>query len=152
MKIYYLEDDWRYASQIKTQLDRLSLARGLRWDLERIATEKAFIGLVHELVAGRKPKPDCFILDVMVRYADPSPEVSESQEEGQDLPEYDRAGLRCAALLKRSFPNVPVILFTILDKEDIEADLEAAGLRDVRYVPKSDKITPLFDQLASVLK
>ena len=152
MKIYYLEDDWRYATQIRTQLERLSQARGLRWNLERIATEKAFIELLDELAAGRKPRPDCFILDVMVRYADTSPDASENQEEGQDSPNYDRAGLRCASLLRRTYPTVPVILFTILDSEDIEADLEDAGLRDVRYVPKSDRITPLFEQLVSVLK
>jgi hypothetical protein len=144
MKIYYLEDDWRYAAQVKVKLDRLAHERGFQWDLQRIATETAFINLMNDIRIGKKSKPDCFMLDVMVRFSDPCPEDAENQSEEQEIPPYDRAGLRCAALIKEVFPDVPIIFFTILDPEDMVLDLEDSGLQDAYYIAKSNEITPLF--------
>jgi hypothetical protein len=65
--------------------------------------------------------PDIFLLDVMVKWADAAeimpPPPREVKEQG-----YYRAGLRCRSRLLEDArtARIPVILFTVLERSDIE--------------------------------
>ena len=74
----------------------------------------------------------------MVRYDTPS---EEDQNKSQEFPPYDKAGIRCVELIKERFPDKPVILFTILDQEDLSEEIKG---KDVVFVAKESNLETLF--------
>ena len=140
--IYYLEDDWRYATAVISDLEARSVRQRLDWKLQRIPTESEFLEAFRRIIAGDLPRPSAFILDVMVRFATPRKEDS---ADDYDLPPYDRAGIRAAERILRELPKVPIIIYTILDETDLPPEILVPG---VYYVAKE----PNTDRLFNVLK
>ena len=83
-----------------------------------IYTEQEFRESLTEL---RGEAPDLVIMDVMLRWADPRPGNADPPEEVARDGFY-RAGLRCAELIAADdkLHVIPVILYTILEKEDLQ--------------------------------
>ena len=77
------------------------------------------------LPAMRADVPDLVLMDVMLRWADPRPGIPEPPEDVLSGGYY-RAGQRCAQLLLDDpvLCAVPVVLFTILERSDLERDGE----------------------------
>lgn len=136
MEILLVEDDHLQADAL-----RVSLARAFPGSLiRRIATESDFRSWLdrRKLVL-----PDVIVIDMMLRWADPGPEIPEAPVEVKANGRY-RAGERCRALL-RSRPEterIPVILHTVLERSDV-TDLP----EDVVLVTKESDPSQLIDQI-----
>jgi hypothetical protein len=114
MKIVSLEDDEPFWDLLQEALNEAFPGADVAW----IHTESGFRREMKNFVAN---PADIFLLDVMVKWADASenmpPAPKEVVEQG-----YYRAGLRCRKLLLENpaTKKVPVILFTVLERRDIE--------------------------------
>jgi CheY-like chemotaxis protein len=88
--------------------------------------------------------PDLVIMDVMLRWADPRPGNADPPEEVAREGFY-RAGLRCAELIAADdkLRAVPVILYTILEKDDLERQGKPLPA-NVTYVRKSTDLDVLL--------
>jgi CheY-like chemotaxis protein len=132
--ILLLEDDHIQADNITDTIKK-------RFDVEvtRIATEKAFIEFIDRL---GEECPDLAILDVMVRWADPEPDMQlpppHVKNEGSH-----RAGLRCLRLLKESGRDVPSIIYTILEKQDLEGEHTLHDARSSQATGSQDELIVL---------
>lgn len=117
MYILIVEDDHLYADWLQSVLEKHF--RGA--EFRRIGTESEFRNGIGEIAAH---PPDIVILDIMLRWTRPSPNMppmpSEIDEEG-----FYRAGFRCERLLREheATKNTPVILYTVLEKNDLKKDL-----------------------------
>jgi hypothetical protein len=111
--ILLLEDDHIQAENITASIrDRFEV------DVRRIATEKAFIEFAQDIGSEH---PVLAILDVMVRWTDPEPGMKLPPPHVRAEGSY-RAGLRCLQILKEVATDVPAIIYTILEKEDLEGE------------------------------
>lgn len=114
-----------------------------------LGSEHQFRECLPQLVAS---PPDLVLMDVMLRWALPSPNAPTPPA---DVTEggYYRAGLRCANLLladERS-RSVPVVLYTILERSDLERD--SPGLpENSSYVGKSSDIDVLLRKVSALLR
>ncbi|HEY5788123.1 MAG TPA: response regulator [Microlunatus sp.] len=95
--------------------------------------------------------PSLVLMDVMLRWSLPSPTAPEPPA---DVTEggYYRAGLRCANLLLADERSraVPVVLYTILERSDLERD--GTGLpANSSYVGKSGDIEVLLRKVRALL-
>jgi CheY-like chemotaxis protein len=91
-------------------------------DIETIGTELEFR---RRLPALRERVPDVVVMDVMLRWTFPAPDAVAPPEDVA-AGGYYRAGLRCTRLLADDpqLAGVPVILYTILERSDLERDGE----------------------------
>jgi DNA-binding NarL/FixJ family response regulator len=116
--------------------------------IDTITTESTF----RERIPGfRDVKPDVVILDLMLRWEVPSPTMT---PQPPDVAEggYLRAGLRCAELLANDdfLSTVPVIVYTILERGDLESSRDA--LRDVdAYLRKSADLEMLARKIRDLV-
>src|SRR5947207_198508 len=118
MHILLLENDDLQVEQIEADIK----ARfGPDVTVERIATEYDFRQWLN---AADQSMPDIAILDVMVSWTDPAPEIPEPPREVSEQGHY-RAGLRCANLLAKKAPQIPIILYTVLEKNDLARELRS---------------------------
>jgi CheY-like chemotaxis protein len=130
LKILIVEDDIVQYGFIQSSLERVIR----KWELEitRIKTESDFY---NELTVIADAKPDIIIMDVMLRWADPSLNIPKPPQEVIDNGFY-RAGIRC---IKKLFENektndIPVIVYTALDHAALEYELPE--IPHVKYVDK----------------
>lgn len=97
----------------------------------------------------KKQRPDIFVIDVMLRWTDPSPN---QPPRPPDVIEggFMRAGLRCLNLIRQrpSLFNTPVIFLTTLTKKNLD-DL-GANLEAVEILHKGD-INRLPGQIRAAL-
>jgi DNA-binding response OmpR family regulator len=97
--------------------------------------------------------PDVVVMDVMLRWSDPSPnppvQPKEVAEEG-----YYRAGLRCAQLMSADgrTANVPVVLYTVLERSDLDRANSRLDAPNVEYVRKSTDVGPLLKRVRAILR
>lgn len=145
MRIVLLENDHHQAEQIERDI-RASFPQ-TDVAIERIATECAFRQRLEEIA--QKP-PDVVILDVMVRWADSQPNIPEVPLEVATEGHY-RAGLRCARLLSKRSPGIPIILYSVLEKTDLQQDL-ASLTPNVTYIPKQAVELLLNQKLHQLLR
>ncbi|MGB7207203.1 MAG: hypothetical protein WBD27_00950 [Pyrinomonadaceae bacterium] len=106
--------------------------------IKPIASELEFRKRFEEI---GKEKPDVIIMDIMLRWADlgrkeDSPiefPPKEIKEEG-----FYRAGIRCVEMLAmgKNTKDIPIILYSILDIEDLESDLKKFPRDRVKYIIK----------------
>lgn len=89
---------------------------GVRLDV--LNTEKEFVDRLDNYLAN---PPDLFILDVMARWTDPSPDDAEVPEDVQNEG-FWLAGVRCERRLRARQCNVPAVLYTVLVEDDLKAD------------------------------
>jgi DNA-binding response OmpR family regulator len=113
MRIVSLEDDEPFWDLMKDALVDAFPGIELSW----IRTESEFRERLEKFAAA---PPDLFILDVMVKWADPAENMPLPTEDVREE-KYYRAGLRCRKRLAQNSAtsSVPVILFTVLEAADI---------------------------------
>jgi CheY-like chemotaxis protein len=135
MKIVVVEDDPLEADLIRKGLEQAfpDLA------IDRISTESEFQFRLDSLT---KEPPDVFIVDMMLRWAEPSENMPEPPTEVRDEG-FWRAGLRCQRMLasREETQAIPVILYTVLEKSDI--DFEGPS-RNVIHLRKDSDQTALI--------
>jgi CheY-like chemotaxis protein len=130
-----VEDDHLQEGPLEEQLqDAFPTAR-----IDTVSTEKEFR---ERLTDFRNEPPDVVVLDVMLRWAFPSPDASPPPA---DVVEggYYRAGMRCEELMRKDSKlcDVPVIFYTILERSDLERDDSISD--NTRYVRKSSDLEVL---------
>lgn len=119
MYILIVEDDRLQYNFIKNALGSAEAFPQAR--LERIVTESEF---QKKFEAIATDKPDVIIMDIMLRWTDPAPDM--------ELPPPDiatqgffRAGVRCEKMLAEDerTKDIPVIIYSVLEKEDLEGEI-----------------------------
>lgn len=128
--ILVVEDDSHIAFLIKESLqDALYAAR-----IRLVRTEFEFCRL---LPAIRAMPPDIVILDMMIRWTDPSPNMETPPEDVMKDGHF-RAGLRCFRRLQQAAETekTPVIFYSVLERPDVQAELRALPPH-VLYLSKS---------------
>ena len=114
--------------------------------VEWLKTESSFRDSLEQLIAN---PPDLTIMDIMLRWADPAPEMPEAPEEVKKEGFY-RAGIRCQDLLSshRETADLPVLLYTLLESSDLGPELDDLKKRkNVTHLRKQSDLTPLFAQI-----
>lgn len=140
MKVLLVEDDYIQEDMITETLERTFT--GIK--VEKIRTEAEFYDGIDRIAS--KP-PDVVVMDVMLRWTDPAPNMptppDKVQQEG-----YPRAGLRCADMLAKrdETKNIPVILFTVLNREDLELPKTN---NSILYVSKESDLDELINRVRS---
>lgn len=117
-------------------------------DIETICTEQEFR---KRLPALRERVPDLVIMDVMLRWTLPAPDAVAPPEDVA-TGGYYRAGLRCARLLADDprLSGVPVVLYTILERSDLERDGQALPANST-YVGKNTELEVLSRKVRNLL-
>ena len=129
-RILLLEDD-----HLQAQLIEEAIKRDLpSVEVNIISTELEFREKITEFAAH---PPDVIVLDIMVRWARPSRQMSLKPPGG-----YFRAGVRCLALLSEHRVTTPVIVFTVSDLSEAKTDIEL--WRKVEIISKENHIQGLI--------
>ncbi|MGB8508129.1 MAG: hypothetical protein WCD76_06980 [Pyrinomonadaceae bacterium] len=145
LNILVVEDDDIQAKQILGQLRK----QFPRDHVSAISTEHQFRAALPN-IADRPP--DVVVMDVMLRWTDPSrnmpPRDEDVRREGPN-----RAGFRCKNLLAAGerTRNVPVILYTVLEREDISHELHHEG-SDIYLLKDADTVPQLVDKIRECTK
>lgn len=145
MKFLIVEDDYLQADTLEDVL----LERYPGAEVDRIRTEHQFMGRIDEL---RKKPPDIALLDIMVRWTDPTdnmPDPPSEVEEGG----YFGAGIRCMKKLRsvEETADMPIILYTVLQDSDMEElNIEETGR--TRHVTKDSDTDELFEAIDELLE
>jgi DNA-binding response OmpR family regulator len=131
----YLQADWIEAS-LKTAFGNIQV--------ERIATEQEFYARVPEIVAN---PPDVIVIDVMLRWTDPSREMVEPPP-AVEKDGFYRAGIRCQEKLaeQKETSQIPIVLYTVLERIDLEQEIDGLS-KSVTYLRKDSDSTSLTDQI-----
>lgn len=144
MYILIVEDDYSQAELIEDAFRKDPYFAQAEFD--RISTESHFRMRFDEIA--RNP-PDVIILDVMLRWADPAPDMepppAEVRSEG-----FWRAGIRNAKLLAQDprTKDIPSVLYTI--SEDV--DIKGMGWEPKpHYLAKDSALDPLVHLVRSLL-
>lgn len=140
-RILLIEDDHLQAQAIQSGL-RNSLVREYpHLVFETISTESDFYDRFDELA---KRGCDLIIIDVMLRWADPSPQMKEPPAEVVEGG-FFRAGVRCKQKLESDprTSSTPAIIYTVLDDTRLPPGLEV--------VQKAGDITPLAERIKQEL-
>lgn len=143
--MYFLivEDDHLQATWIEENLGKAFP----RARFERIATESDFQSRIKEIVDN---PPNVVLMDVMLRWTDPSPNMPQA---AQDYQGFHRAGIRCAKLLREhsGTKTIPVVLFTVLEENDLEEELSRLKEVGCFLVRKDSDMDPLVEELRRIL-
>src|SRR2546425_8168130 len=112
MTILVIEDDYLQADWIRQKLTEAMPNANIRL----IATEAEFRSQFENIA---NQDPDVVVMDVMLRWADPSPDLTPPPQDVREEGFY-RAGLRCERMLAEDnrTSRVPVILYTVLELAD----------------------------------
>lgn len=144
MRILIVEDDYLQAEELAQKITE----HFCKVDAEFVRTEHEFRERLNDL---RRNPPDLFLLDVMLRWTDPIPKMVTPPPEVEVGGPF-RAGLRCERLLRESpeTRETPVVLYTVLEDEDLGSELEHLGNKTF-YVSKDSDAQPLFEVIKGVL-
>jgi len=143
--IVLVEDDHLQAEWLESSL----AAAFHNLKVERISTESEFYSRLDRIA---EAQPDLFIIDVMLRWADPSPTMEGPPDNVMEEGFY-RAGLRCQRRISQhhKVKETPIILYTVLEALDLEK-----ALRDmppgVSYLRKDSESEPLIGKIREVIR
>ncbi|MFM9961456.1 MAG: hypothetical protein ACKV2Q_09535 [Planctomycetaceae bacterium] len=143
MRILLVEDDYLQADWLQPQFEREY--PGVAVDC--ISTELEFRERLDEIV---EHPPDVVIIDVMIRWTDPGPNMQRPPEKMAYDGPY-RAGLRCQELLAERLPEIPVIFYTVLEQIDLDDELSTMR-ENVVYLRKDAETESFFQQLRQHLR
>jgi hypothetical protein len=148
MYIVLVEDDYLQAEWVESWLGEA--IQDLR--IERISTESKFYSWLDEVADVQGSYPDVFIIDVMLRWATPSPTMKEPPDEVLANGFY-RAGLRCKEKIieHEKISNTPIILYTVLEELDLEIALRDKT-SNVVYLRKDSDSEPLIKMVREVTR
>lgn len=144
MYILIVEDDYRQAELIEDSFRKDPYFASARF--HRISTESDFRARFEEIAGD---PPDAVILDVMLRWADPVPNMKppppEVEKDG-----FWRAGLRNAKMLAKDprTKGVHRILYTISEDVDLE---EMDEETKPHYLAKDSALDPLVELVRSLV-
>ncbi len=143
LKVLLLEDDHIQRANVRQAIEDAIEAevftKNTEWEFKRD----------FELIATNPPQ--VAVLDIMLRWANPAPEIPKAPDEVTSHPEL--AGLRCASLLlgDRRTQDVKVILYSVLAKDDLsEAPPPGADclVKELDYQNLVDKLKAISPQLS----
>lgn len=143
MKILVVEDDHLQAEWIINNLEKAFSGA----TINRISTESEFYLKIDHVI---KDPPDVIIIDVMLRWTDPGPDMPIPPEEVR-MSGFYRAGFRCKSLLANNdiTKDIPLILYTVLEYLDLQRDLQDLPEKAV-YLAKDSDSTHLVDKIREV--
>ena len=142
MKILLVDDNYLQGEWLAEELKRAFWTKPL-W----LQTESEFRGRLGEIEA---MSPDVAVIDVMLKWADPSPNAPLRPADATDK---HSAGLRCQALLgmREATKKIPVILYTVLSDADLRTKLPNLP-PGVSYLGKDSDAEPLVRRIREVVK
>ena len=146
MKILIVEDDYLQADWLKETLGDYFPGS----TVQQISTESEFRSQIEHL---RKSPPDLVLLDVMLRWADPSPKTAVPTEDAKNG--FFRAGLRCEGLLRqfKETRRTPVILYTVLQGSDLGEELHKfSPAVPTYYVGKASDSSQLIETITRLAR
>ena len=143
MRILVVEDD-----HLQREWIRQKLQEEFNAQIDMISTEGDFRSRLEEIA---KNPPDVIIMDIMLRWTDPRPDM-QPQPDDVKREGFFRAGLRCQRLLAldERTKNIPVILYTVLTNNDVGDETKKLR-RNVIHVSKDSDIRPLFKRIREFL-
>jgi hypothetical protein len=143
MNMLVIEDDYLQANWIQENL--LKAFPGSK--IEHIATELDFRSKIDSLV---KHPPAVIIMDVMLRWTDPSPDMTPPPED-VIRGKFHRAGVRCKKLLleHNATKDIPLILYSVLEAADLQKEIQELGSTLV-HVPKESDPWSLIAKIREV--
>ena len=117
--------------------------------LETLTTEEQFRAHLPDMWTRT---PDIVIMDVMLKWASPRPDLPPVPDDVA-AGRYYRAGLRCARLMldDHRLRRVPVVLYTILERSDLERDGQTLPA-NTTYVGKNAELDVLSRHIRSRLR
>jgi DNA-binding NarL/FixJ family response regulator len=117
--------------------------------VETLATEEQFRAHLPHM---RGAVPDLVVIDVMLRWAFPRPDMPAPPADVA-AGGYYRAGLRCARLMldDSQLRRVPVVLYTILERSDLERDGQALPA-NATYIGKNAELDVLSRHIRARLR
>ena len=117
--------------------------------VETVTTEEQFRA---QLPAMSAAVPDLVLMDVMLRWASPRPGLPTPPEDVV-AGGYYRAGLRCARLMLADsrLQHVPVVLYTILERNDLERDGQTLP-PNATYIGKNSELDVLSRHVRSRIR
>lgn len=133
MRIVIVEDDHIEACELKEFFEKKVGAK-----VVLIATESEFVDRLDQIAA---MQPSIVIMDVMLRWADPTPDLDERAIPADVVEEgFYTAGIRCMKRLqsRAETRKIPVILYSALDQSDLEYEVHT---KDVNYEKLYDEVT-----------
>lgn len=145
MYILIVEDDHSQADLIQEALEKEADLNSSSLEIRRYSTESQFRDHLKDIA---ERKPDVIVMDVMLRWTDPAPDMKAPPENILREGCY-RAGLRNSKLLaqEEETRNIPVILYTMLEKIDL-GDTSELGLT---YLPKDSELAPLVQAVRAAI-
>src|SRR5262249_18260401 len=116
--------------------------------LSWIRTESEFCQRLDDFATN---PPNIFLLDVMVKWTDPNAKMPAPPKEVVEE-KYYRSGLRCRTRLLENpaTKRVPVILYTVLERGDIEKVMERLPSHTF-FVGKSGEFDDLTTNIANLV-
>jgi hypothetical protein len=142
MYIIHVEDDhlqaeWLHSS-LKTEFPHANI--------EHISTELDF----YERLDSLDHLPDVFIIDVMLRWTNPSIDM-QPPPKNVELEGHYRAGFRCERKIAEheTARTVPVILYSVLERNDLEQELKNIP-ENVTYLTKEYTLGKLIQEIRSL--
>ena len=142
-RIVLMEDDDLFSEGIR---EALRDEFGDKIQVEEIATEGEMWSRIEELT---QPPADAYILDIRVRWTHAGSQVGAPPPEKNDM---RVAGLRCSAAIRERCPGTPVILFSVLERTDIDQLTNVQEVKLVSHIPKSDGMEALVREDKRQLK
>lgn len=147
--MYFLivEDDKSQYSDIEGAITQIQSVPNLQKRIERFATELEFIDNFESIAMD---KPDVIILDIMLRWTDPAPDMKlpppDIAEKG-----FFRAGVRCERRLAADprTSDIPIIVYSMLEKEDLKGEIPDRP--EVSYLEKDFSVEELKNTLEKLL-
>jgi CheY-like chemotaxis protein len=142
-RILIVEDDHQQVELIEKALHKEPQFAGSDTKIQRISTERQFVDGFNEISSN---PPHVILMDVMLRWDDPSPDFQ--------LPKgyegFHRAGLRNTEILAKDqrTRNIPVILYTLLTEENLKGIPERPN---VFYLSKVSTLEPMVQLVRSVI-
>ncbi len=147
LRIVVVKDDASYAESLER-----SLSRGFPGAvIERVSTEHEFLG---RLTSYQELPPSAFIVDVMLRWTDPAPDMPSPPEDVQRDGFYT-AGVRCWERLRSNTrtQGVPVVFHTVLERGDLTPVAAGGGLPPhVGFSAKDADGAALVEEVRRVLR
>jgi CheY-like chemotaxis protein len=145
MKIIIVEDDYMQSSAIKSEI----LSKFSKIEVQVIDSELGFQSNFGEMLQN---PPKIILMDVMLRWTKPSQNMTLPPENIREEGFY-KAGFRCHSLLKKQLilKDIPVIFYTVLDKDDIQSELDNISGESM-YIVKNKDVSPLIGKIGRLIR
>ena len=130
--------------------DILSNSKFVGAQVDIVSTEQEFREKFLEI---RRAQYDLIILDVMIRWVEPSPD-SKPIDDDVLADGYFRAGIRCLKKLRTddATKEIPVVIHSNLDDKEIREEMNRRHLNGVsQIVPKSGSARELMEAMENAI-